>query len=242
VHQLNVRSRSWDPTVVSQHEVLRLTECEKVRDQVFSLREYWKSRSPNVGFFTLGAASYLDAVERRDAYFESAREINPILRANFDWLCERVRKGFEDLLGKPVSFGDRYALPGFHIFEYFGTDISDDKPSTRAHFDMQWAHAMPGRRPEKTLSFTLPIEEPTGGSALEIWPVHCDAVRPDFDALKYAATNPSQTLRYVLGQMVVQDGLLLHAIGCSSIATPKGYRITFQGHGAKDSEGWKLYW
>ena len=241
-HPSPIRQHSLDPTVVSQHEVLRLQECEAVRDQVFALKEYWTARSPGGGFFTLGVASYLDAVERHDAYVKEAREINPILRAHFDWLCERVRKGFEDLLEQPVSYGEDCALPGFHIFRYQGADLRSDRPSSRAHFDMQWLHAMPGCHPEETLSFTLPIEEPLGGCSLEIWPIHGNAIQPGFDALKYAANCPSQTLRYVRGRMVVHDGLLLHAIGHASIATPQGHRITFQGHGAKVSGTWKLYW
>jgi hypothetical protein len=238
----STRSYSLEPAVVSEHEVLRLQECEAVLDQVFALKENWKSRSDGGGFFTLGVASYLDAVGRHEAYVKEAREMNPILRANFDWLNERVRKGFEDLLGQPVSYGEECALPGFHIFKYDGGDLSGDRPSSRAHFDLQWMHAMPGARPEETLSFTLPIQEPPDGCSLEIWPVHSDAILRGFDALKYAASRPPQTLRYTRGRMVVHDGLLLHAIGHASVAAPEGYRITFQGHGVKVSGGWKLYW
>lgn len=241
-HQLIAGQHSSDPMVVSQHEVLRLWECEAVRDQVLALKHHWKSRSERGHFFTLGAASYLDAVNRRDAYLKEAREINPVLRENFGWLCERIRKGFEDLLGQPVAYDDECALPGFHIFIFDGVDQTNDQPSSRAHFDMQWMHAIPKCRPERTLSFTLSIEEPSGGCSLAIWPIHFDTIQPGFDALRYAASRLSQTLQYRRGHMVVHDGLLLHAIGRGSIAAPKGNRITFQGHGARMSESWKLYW
>jgi hypothetical protein len=241
-HQSTALQPALVPTVVSLHEVFRLQDCKVVRDQVLNLRQYWKTRSEVGSFFTLGAASYLDAVERRDVYLEEAHKFNSMLRSNFDWLYERIRKGFEGVLGQPVSYDSECALPGFHIFVHEGADQSNDRPSSRAHFDMQWIHAMPGRRPEETLSFTLPIEEPMGGSSLEIWPIHADAIQPGLDIRKYAANRPSQTLRYERGRMVVHDGLLLHAIGCASIATPKGYRITFQGHGAKVSGSWKFYW
>src|SRR5215510_2638283 len=134
VHQSPIRQHALDLAEVSQHEVLRLQECEAVRDQVFALKEYWTSRSQGGSFFTLGVASYIDAVERHDAYVQEAREINPILWANFDWLCERVRKELEALLGQPVSYGEDCALPGFHIFRYQGADLSSDRPSSRAHF------------------------------------------------------------------------------------------------------------
>ena len=233
---------SPDSIVVNQHEVLRLQECETTRDRVFALREHWTPRAESGDFFTLGAAAYLDAPAHRETYLRAAKAFNPVLRGNFEWLYERLRSGFEELLGQPVSYHDECALPGFHVFVYQGEDHSNDKPSSRAHFDLQWLHAMPGCRPEETLSFTLLIDEPSGGSSMEIWPAHHNAVHAGFNALQHAATYPSQTLRYSRGHMLVHDGLLLHAIGRASIAAPKGHRITFQGHGTKFSHGWKLYW
>jgi hypothetical protein len=242
MHPSIVSQRSPDHIVVSQHEVLRLQECETTRDRVFALREHWTERSEAGSFFTLGAAAYLDAPAHRDIYIRAAQASNPVLRGSFEWLYERMRRGFEELLGQPVSYDDECALPGFHIFVFQGGDQSQDKPAGRAHFDLQWLHAIPGCRPEETLSFTLPIEEPSGGSSMEIWPAHYTTVKIDFNALQYAATYPSRALRYSRGQMVVHDGLLLHAIGCASISAPKGHRITLQGHGIKVSDRWKLYW
>jgi hypothetical protein len=229
-------------SAISLHEVLRREECENLRNQVLALREHWTQRGEGSPFFTLGAAAYLDATGQREAYLRAAREVNPLLRENFDWLYERVRSGFEDLFGQPVVYDAECPLPGFHIFCYQGADQSNDRPSARAHFDLQWMHAMPGQRPEKSLSFTLPVEEPSGGSSLAIWPVRCDTARPEFDARAYAAGHSPQTLQYSRGQMVVHDGLLLHAIGCAGVARPEGYRITFQGHGVRFSGRWKLYW
>ena len=62
------------------------------------------------------------------------------------------------------------------------------------------------------------------------------------DVLKYAAAHASKTIRYSQGHMILHDGLLLHAIGVSSVAKPEGYRITFQGHGVRVGPNWKLYW
>jgi len=227
---------------IRQHEVLRLQECETTRDRVFALREYWTRRSDGECFFTLGAAAYLDAPANREPYLRAAGAINPVLRESFEWLYQRVRTVLEELLGQPVCYDNECALPGFHIFVFRGEDQSSDKPFIRAHFDGQWMDAMPGCQPEETLSFTLPIEQPSGGSSLEIWPVHSSNVVPGLDARQYASKCPSQTLRYSRGYMVVHDGLLLHAIGGASIATPEGHRITFQGHGIKTSGSWKLYW
>jgi hypothetical protein len=168
--------------------------------------------------------------------------MNPILKDNFSWLYERIRAGLQQLLGRPVSYGPEEALPGFHIFLYEGADQSWDRPATRAHFDMQWMHAIASPHPDETLSFTLTVAEPTGGCSLEIWPVHQRAVHPQTDVLAWAVNHPSQTLWYSRGQMVVHDGLLLHAIGRSSVANPEGCRMTLQGHGARISGEWTLYW
>ncbi len=238
--QSNVPYASLDNLAVSQHEVLRPWECDMIEKRVFGLREYWTQRAER--FFTLGAAAYLDAPAHRDTYLKAAKALNPILGESFSWLYERVQVGFEEVLGKPVSYDDECALPGFHIFVFHGEDQSQDRPATRAHFDMQWMHAMPDRQPEQTLSFTLLVDEPSGGSSMEIWPVHTRTLSMSFDAQKYAATSASRTLRYSRGYMVVHDGLLLHAIGRAGIAAPRGHRITFQGHGTKSSDGWKLYW
>jgi hypothetical protein len=240
MYQPNVPHGSLDNMTISQHEVLRLPECETIREQVLALREHWTLRGGS--FFTLGAAAYLDAPGRHDFYLSAAKALNPMLSQNFHWLYERVRAGFEEVLAQPVSYDDECALPGFHIFMLQGEDRSQDRPATRAHFDMQWMHAMPGRPPEQTLSFTLLVEEPSGGSSMEIWPVHTSGLDPRVDVRQYAATCPSQTLRYSPGYMVVHDGLLLHAIGRAGIPAPVGRRITFQGHGIKALSGWKLYW
>jgi hypothetical protein len=242
VYQSIEAQGSLERAVVSQHEVLRLEECKATRERVFALKEHWTQRAEK-RFFTLGAAAYLDAPAHHENYVRAAKALNPVLREHFDWLYERVRRGFEGLLGQPVSYADECALPGFHIFVFQGRGQTQGKPLDRAHFDMQWMHAMPNCRPEETLSFTLSVEEPSGGSSMEIWPAHCRNVSSSsFNALEFASVYPSRTVRYSRGHMVVHDGLLLHAIGLSSISTPNGYRITFQGHGTRISHCWRLYW
>jgi hypothetical protein len=228
---------------LSQHDILNSHECEKARNQVIALRDCWTQRSDGGGFFTLGAAAYLDAPNRRASYLEAARASNPELCRSFDWLHERVRQFFEDFFGEPVFFDLQYAVPGFHIFVFRGCDQSNDDVAARAHFDLQWMHAMPGHVPAETLSFTLPIEEPSGGATMAIWRYRYEgAVKLRFPAPQYASSHPPQTVTYSRGRIVVHDGLILHAIGRSSAAAPAGLRITMQGHGVKLARGWLLYW
>jgi hypothetical protein len=146
------------------------------------------------------------------------------------------------LLQDAVYFDEEYALPGFHIFVLDGSDQSQRNLAARAHFDLQWMDASP-QYPTGTLSFTLPVEEPTGGASLAIWPIrYAEALQSGFSARDYASMHPPQTVSYACGRLVVHDGLTLHAIGDSSSATPKGLRITLQGHGIRLPHGWILYW
>jgi hypothetical protein len=228
---------------LSQHDVLDAADCDRASETTLSLREHWTQRSPAATFFTLGAASYLDASKSQPHYLELARASNPMLERNFGWLHEKVKSFFEELLGERAFYDHTYALPGFHVFVMSGADRSGDRPANRAHFDLQFMHAIPGIEPKGTLSFTLPVNLPTGGSSMEIWPArYQDAIRRKFTALEYAAEHPSQTVEYVPGRIVVHDGMVLHAIGGSSTTRPSGYRITLQGHGVKMPEGWLLYW
>jgi hypothetical protein len=227
---------------LSQHDILTEDECASVRDAVLRLEEHWTQRSRG-HFFTLCAASYLDAPGRRDAYLAAAKAANPLLHESFEGLLERVRRFFEELLGEPVYFDHQYALPGFHVFVLHGADRSQDSPAPRAHFDLQWTHVFPGHVPSGTLSFTLPIEEPTGGASMALWHArYQDAVHMGFSAGQYASRHPWQTLAYTRGRVVVHDGLVLHAIGAAGVAAPAGLRVTMQGHGLRLSEGWLLYW
>lgn len=228
----------------SQHNVLTTLECAETRDRVLALRDHWTPRD-NRRFFTLGAASYRDAVGKHAQYLKAAKVTNPLLQKSFEWLHERLRLFFEDLLGEAVMFDPRYALPGFHIFVFRSSVVcrSRENVAAAAHFDLQWMNAISGTVPKQTLSFTLPVELPLGGASLEIWRLrYQQALRPGFSTPDYALRHPSRTVRYRRGRIVVHDGLTLHGIGRGSVARSKGFRITLQGHGVRFSKGWMLYW
>src|SRR4029079_6256867 len=97
--------------------LLSIDECRRVRRTVEELRGRWLQRSPTTPFYTLGTASYLDAIDGRfDAYSERARFENAILWHHFDWLFERLASAIAKEVGIPVEYDPRLALPGFHIF------------------------------------------------------------------------------------------------------------------------------
>ncbi len=225
---------------LSQHDMLDLDDCVAIAQRVLALERHWTVRSPG-SFYTLGAASYLDAPDRHEAYLAAAQATNPLLRREFADAHEQVREFFEEWLGDAVFYNSDCALPGFHVFVTQGGEPARDEVAQRAHFDMQWEHAIPGRVPQGTLSFTLPIEIPKGGASMAVWPArYQDAVRLGFSARSYAATHPCRLVEYEPGRIVVHDGWVLHAIGPSP--GPRGYRITLQGHGVRTPDGWMLYW
>lgn len=231
-----------DELPLSQHDVFDTDDCAEICARVIALKSWWTERSSST-FYTLGAASYLDAPGKHDAYLAAAGATNPVLQANFDATLEQVRQFFEEFLGEPVFYDPHFALPGFHVFILSGGDRSNDDLARRAHFDMQWLQAIPGHVPRGTLSFTLPIELPSGGACLAIWPArYKDALRLGFAARDYAANHPWQRVAYERGRIVIHDGYILHAIGPASAPTPRGYRITLQGHGVRMPTGWMLYW
>jgi hypothetical protein len=227
---------------LSQHDVLLAEECEDVRAVVLAQRGHWLKRS-DAGFFTLGAASYLDAPAGLGGYVQAAGEQNPLLEVRFAALYERMRMFFEDLLASPVAYHAQFALPGFHVYELDGRSRAGDDAARRAHFDLQWRLLFPELEHAATVSFTLPIDVPTGGASMEVWPaIYTDIVRLGMSAKSYALKYPPRAVSYVPGRVVVHDGMMLHAIGRAGSDRPVGHRITLQGHGVKTPNGWLLYW
>jgi hypothetical protein len=230
-----------EPIALSQHGLFSPAECSGIRNDVLALKEYWSPRSKN-SFYTLGTAAYLDAQQSHADYLAAASEVNPVLRSTFAGMLETTRAFFEDLLFDKVEIADRLGVPGFHIFKLDGSARAD-RPAQRAHFDLQWMSALPGQEVQGTISFTVAIEQPTGGAAMQVWPLHYgQLVAGGVPLGDYAAKRSSRRVAYSHGGVTVHDGNILHAIGASTDACPKGWRITLQGHGALVDGTWVLYW
>lgn len=227
---------------IAERRFLELDECIEARRRIMQLRQNWTKRS-EFGFFTFGTAAYLDATASREEYFAKARYTNRLLSSSFSDLHEGVRAFLCDTLGAVAEYSDDYALPGFHVFQSNGEEIRNDNLAERAHFDLQFLAAMPEYNDEATLSFTLPIEEPSGGASLAVWSLNYhDALSRNISARDFAARTNHERIEYRRGYIVMHDGLSLHAIGTSSIKAPSGFRITLQGHGILRNRKWLLYW
>lgn len=227
---------------LSQHDLLSRQECDDISDRVLSLREDWIPRSGS-GFFSLATASYLDAPGLHEEYIAAARHTNVTLQKHFADVYEILRSFFAELFGEPVEMAEDLALPGFHIFEFDGRSPAHSKPASRAHFDLQWMNALPGRCIQGTLSFTVAVEQPSGGAAMQVWPLRrLDLGSRTVAVREYAQTHASRRIAYSDGSVTIHDGHILHAIGSSERDCPRGRRVTLQGHGALLDGTWILYW
>jgi hypothetical protein len=228
---------------LSQHELIGAMECAKVVGRVCDLSAHWTCRAKGGatgGFYSLGAASYMDAAQDFALYQAAAQTTNKILLEHFGGLYDRLTEFLRKLLDEEVSLDLERGVPGFHVFVLRGEDRSRDNPAERAHYDLQWRLAYPGFQPEGTLSFTLTVSMPTGGAGLAIWPFRWDELNRD--ARRRALEQAPQVAPYALGRLVLHDGLILHAIGAAGSARATGHRITLQGHGIRRGGRWWLYW
>lgn len=232
---------------IAVRDFLNEPECIETVRRIFTLQDRWTARTQTGDSFTLGASAYQDAVDSRDTYLAAAARTNPAMSEVFADLYSGLRGFLESLLVEPVAYDECLAMPGFHIFVYDGSTLANDNVGEnigeRAHFDIQFRDIFQRRTPDATLSFTLPLQQPSGGSGLAVWPLdYEDVVRDGMRARSWAAENPWTLVRYETGRIVLHDGLLLHALVRSPSHTPKGLRITLQGHGARHNGKWTLYW
>jgi hypothetical protein len=232
--------------------VLSSAECERVRQAVHALRSNWIVRgSADYPFYTVGAASYIDAVPQTPPprYQEILVETNPVLREHFDWLYARLMNKLSVHLQAAVRTANELALPGFHVWQ--GLDVPTSP--TSVHFDLQYT-SIPwpdlGRSDlSRPLSFTLPIALPRGGGGLNSWEIsyeeqvaHFQATRESTPAEEMPKLRTRTFHPYTPGVLALHSGHTLHQIAAVDQAYPDDERITLQGHGLYCDGAWTIYW
>ena len=205
--------------MITSIELLNASECARVESQIKDLRDYWVPRGSQVtGFFTLGAASYLDDL---DEYHERRAVLNPVLHRSFAWLYDKVIEFLERRLHAPVTLADNLALPGFHIWLAPAVFVT---PDASVHFDLQYLRTWPKDAPDvdfsRPLSFTLPIRLPRRGGGLNVWDITYEryrrfALRVNAPLQPMDVTLLLDRMRhpYTPGAIVVHSGHLMHQIG-----------------------------
>ena len=229
---------------VERVPMLTANECTAILDKVHTLETLWIRRA-EPPFFSLGAASYLDAQSGEDDYYALARRFNGILRDNFCWLYDRVASGLEKHLNACACYAPRFALPGFHIFQAAAA-FADSTGCL--HCDLQYQkldwtdYATPDF--SDPLSFTLAIALPNAGGGLQVWNIeHGEIIGKSLEEMR--AVFKSRECRYEsyrVGEMIVHSGHTVHQIAPMASMVASDERVTLQGHGIKSGGVWYLYW
>ncbi len=232
---------------VQDIDLLTPEECTQVRDKIHSLRDAWIERRPDVPFYTLGAASYLDAAKNGfAAYKEQLDRSNPILHEHFGWLHEKVASCMEEVLGEPMGFDHRIGLPGFHIFlahERF------TRPMASLHYDLQFESidwtgiGTPDHR--RHLSMTLTIRLPKDGGGLRVWDINnleMQDLTLEERKKKVEGKRKPDYHPYAEGKMALHSGHQLHQIAPTKRMVDGDERITLQAHALPVDGKWLGYW
>lgn len=233
------------PETLADLEVLSAEECAAVREVVHRLREHWVQRHPALPFYTLGAASYMDAAEDKAGYYRKARQYNPVLRESLEWLYARVAGVLSQRLGAEVTYRESAALPGFHIF--LGHP-GFTQAMASVHRDLQyrlldWA---PEEEPDFTLplSFTLAMTLPAHGGGMHLWDVFHEEIDslPQPQVTQLIRSRPMHFHAYTPGKVLLASGHRVHRIAHREPMRPGDERLTLQGHGVRCRGVWHLYW
>ncbi len=224
-------------------EILSPDECRGLDDTIHALSDRWTRRSPDLPFFTLGAAIYLDAVAGgASGYRALARASNPLLAEHFGWLHERLRVRIEEELGEAVFFHEDFALPGFHIFGFHESYTK----LAKIHFDEQYDLVEFGSlgTPSAHLSLTLAVHIPACGAGLRLWPIFYQdlAALPPAERKVKVDSLETEHHPYTTGRCVLHSGHQLHQIAPVPGMVPGNERITLQAHASRVERGWLLYW
>lgn len=233
---------------INSINLLSNLECEKTSSIVYSLKESWIHRHAFAPYYTLGAASYLDAKKNSHNYYDLAELNNLILIKSLDWFYQKLVKTLEIYLQAPVKLTNAKALPGFHI--YLGFKLFELSVAP-VHYDLQY-NLLDWNEIEQIdfnnpVSFTLPIALPKKGSGLNLWDITLtgrDALQTNENKqelgkqiIKKKTFHP-----YRLGEMIIHSGLTAHQAIIGDDLKEGEDRITLQGHALFSQGSWQLYW
>ncbi len=238
--------------MISKVPLLTAKESRAVRDRLEEIRPQWIDRDPSHPgeAFTLGVASYIDAVDdkrRTRDYFGRVEHHNRLLHGHFADLLATLRLSLQEHFGARFSYSTKLAVPGFHIF--FGAVLMRMQ-NLAPHFDNQYLN-LPmavGADPRFALSFTLPIALPRCGGGLDYWNVDRERYQSDLSngkigsAADYPQLFRPKTFPYEVGKLVVQNGFFLHRIAGTKGIVDSDERITLQGHAFRKGGTYIMYW
>lgn len=229
---------------VHEYSILNNDQCKKALSEVMQLHELWVPRGSNLEypyFYTLGAASYLDAKNPAE-YLKKVKQCNPILKEKFGWLYQILIEKLKQNLGQECVFDENLSLPGFHIYKQQMPD------GGKIHFDMQYLQVPWGNiellNLKKTASQTLVLELPVAGSGLCYWPDFTGQLKKtDVVDTVNLDKGREEIKEYQKGNLYYFEGRLLHQIRPNKNFVEGDLRITLQSHTVWNQNGyWIVYW
>jgi hypothetical protein len=191
-------------------------DTDEILFNVVKLSDWWVRRS-DAPFFTLGRNAYMDG--KTEAYFHTARILNPKLMSHFPELYASVLLYLTDHIGEEVHLNHDFAYPSFHIFESDPAFL--DYPS---NWHKDFPYETLGLKNDTAYSFTVVIEIPSSGAGLEY------------------RDGEEKYLQYNVGDIIIHRGNFLHNIARLKEYFPNEYRITLQGHVIRHNGRLIMYW
>ena len=201
--------------------------CAEIAKTVKRHKELWIDRG---GFYTMGAATYQDAIED---YIRVAHDYNCHIAVLFGQELIELGDKLEILLGIEVTQNQNTALPSFHIFDASASGMIGHPHIDEPHLRVEWQSEV-----VDTFSFTVLLEAPEAGAGMDVWP---DCTDEQMDEYVESGELPEHVyMPYTLGDLVIHDGLTPHRIANPAAGNEirvGEHRITLQGHGATLANG-----
>ncbi len=236
---------SEEPIV--EFQFLDADQCQDLRERIHSVRSRWIKRHPEVPFFTIGAASYLDAGNGKEqSYREMAGRGNDVLDEHFSDLLDRFAEVMSEQLGAPAFYDRSIALPGFHVYlahPVFAQGVAS------VHYDLQyegitWDESYGDIDFDTQVSITVSVALPQEGGGLNHWDLDIREMRvlsPE-DFKERVKASERHYHPYKTGGLAMHPGHLLHQGSLMKNVQLGDERITLQAHGLPTDKGWVLYW
>lgn len=233
--------------------VITKDECSKWVDVIHQKRDMWKQinpNNPNLKFYTIGAASYLDVGEQYHIYKDKYKNDMLVL---FQPLYQKIIKALSIQLSvdeECIKMAEKLSPPGFHIYQgnpFFGIGV---KFGGKLHVDLpHLEHKSLYPQKDDLLSFTLPLALPRGKAGMYYWDGKLSELPKDICRFGYELSDENyqwaekmkKEVIYNLGEMVVHSGTTLHQLASMCLANQNDWRITCQGHGILSEGCWWLY-
>jgi len=193
-------------------------DLEKIFDTVLLLRDEWDKRAPNMEFYTLGKAAYLDGNTK--AYYEGFEMLNPILMDHLAFMYDGLAEMLSAIFRERVYGHSNVALPGFHVFP---SDPQFLSMYGAWHVDLP--HQILSLGESDTQAYTVAIKLPTGGGGMDM-----------------KINGKEEYVEYEEGKMYLHSGEDVHRISCYKEYVPDEYRVTLQGHIVRDRGELITFW